>query len=53
MHAFDGSGQRYMEYVVDRGEYDDLPFEKIMAAYRTLYPAMDLGRAPAPTGPSD
>lgn len=37
LHEFDGQGRRHMEYVLDRGTYDDLPFEEVMAALRDTY----------------
>ncbi len=38
LHAFDGSGQQYKEYVVDRGTHADFPFEQMLAAFREHYP---------------
>lgn len=38
LHAFDGSGQQYMEYVHDRGTFADFPFEDMLAAFREHYP---------------
>ena len=37
LHAFAGDGSRYMEYVLDRGLYADLPFDEIMAGLRDTY----------------
>ncbi|MFY9265574.1 MAG: transglutaminase family protein [Solirubrobacterales bacterium] len=37
LHAFNGSGERHMEYVRDRGTTTDLPFAEIMAAYAATY----------------
>lgn len=37
MHPFDEAGNRHMEYVNDRGSYDDLPLEEIMATFTELY----------------
>lgn len=37
-HEFDNAGNRHMEYVNDLGVYDDLPFEKIYAAFKKYYP---------------
>lgn len=37
LHAYDGSGRRYMEYVHDHGWYPDLPFDDIMAALESTY----------------
>jgi transglutaminase-like putative cysteine protease len=37
LHAFDGSGHRYMEYLVDRGLFLDLPFEEMMRTFAETY----------------
>lgn len=37
-HPFDRSGQRHMEYVHQRGAYDDMPLAQIVADFRALYP---------------
>lgn len=37
-HPFDADGRRHMEYVSDRGTYDDLPFDEIAADFKALYP---------------
>jgi transglutaminase-like putative cysteine protease len=39
MHPFDESGQRHMEYVHDRGLYDDLPLDEIQATFAEKYPS--------------
>lgn len=39
-HAFDMAGNQHMEYLHDRGEYADLPFEDMIAVFRKHYPAM-------------
>lgn len=36
-HPFDASGQRHMEYVNDRGTFDDLPLARIVADFRRVY----------------
>lgn len=33
-------GRRYMEYVRERGSYDDLPLDEIRAAFEEHYPAL-------------
>ncbi len=38
LHAFDGAGHQYMEYVVDRGTFADFPFEQMLSAFREHYP---------------
>lgn len=37
LHAYDGAGHRYMEYVEERGTFADLPFDEVMAALRQTY----------------
>lgn len=37
-HPFDASGNRHMEYVAQRGVFDDLPLEQIMVDFRVHYP---------------
>jgi transglutaminase-like putative cysteine protease len=37
LQPFDGQGRRYMEYVRDRGLHDDLPLERILATFASLY----------------
>ena len=37
-HAFDQSGQRHMEYLLDRGRYDDVPLAELVADFRQRYP---------------
>lgn len=39
-HPFDRAGQRHMEYVHQRGSFDDLPLAEICADFATLYPAL-------------
>ena len=36
-HPFDKAGQRHMEYVHQRGTFDDLPLDQIVSDYRTFY----------------
>lgn len=50
-HEFDLAGNRHMEYLNDRGEYLDLPFEEMMAVMTAHYPTM-LATARAENGPS-
>jgi transglutaminase-like putative cysteine protease len=42
-HPFDVSGDRHMEYLNERGEYDDLPLEAMLATWDEHYP--NLGTA--------
>ncbi len=37
LQAFDGKGQRTMEYLRDRGLYTDLPLDEIFATFASLY----------------
>jgi transglutaminase-like putative cysteine protease len=37
-HEFDSQGLRHMEYIRFHGSFDDLPFERIFAAYAKMYP---------------
>lgn len=39
-HQFDESGRRHMEYLDHLGEYDDFPFDLLMADMRVHYPRM-------------
>jgi len=36
-HPFDKSGQRHMEYVHQRGAFDDMPLAQIVADFRSVY----------------
>ncbi|MBS0447660.1 MAG: transglutaminase family protein [Proteobacteria bacterium] len=37
-HPYDKSGHRHMEYLLDRGRYDDVPLARIAATFAELYP---------------
>jgi len=37
-HPFDKSGQRHMEYLRERGSYDDVPLDSMLADFRAVYP---------------
>lgn len=39
-HPFDPAGRRHMEYLHDRGTYEDVPVEAILADFRRLYPRL-------------
>ncbi|KAA1188180.1 transglutaminase family protein [Pseudohalioglobus sediminis] len=39
-HPFDRAGNRHMEYITDRGQFVDLPFEDMMAVFQHHYPKM-------------
>lgn len=38
-HPFDRAGQRHMEYVAQRGSFDDVPLARMVADFAVLYPA--------------
>ncbi|MGY9074147.1 MAG: transglutaminase-like domain-containing protein [Acidimicrobiales bacterium] len=38
MHPFDEAGNRHMEYVNERGDFDDLPLDQIQSDFREVYP---------------
>ena len=38
-HEFDQKGNRHMEYVNQRGSYDDFPYEEMRAAFDAVYEA--------------
>ena len=42
-HPFDRAGQRHMEYVNERGPFDDLPLADIRASFASVYPGMGTG----------
>lgn len=37
-HPFDAKGQRHLEYLHDRGSFDDLPLTEITATFKERYP---------------
>jgi len=43
MHPFDEHGRQHMEYVRQRGNYDDLPLEEIFATFLEIYPGWERG----------
>lgn len=46
MHPFDTAGNRHMEYVGQRGSFDDLPLPEILATFRAQYPNWAVGTTP-------
>jgi transglutaminase-like putative cysteine protease len=42
LHAFDGEGRRYQEYVRDRGTFVDLPLDEMLRVFRELYAGAEL-----------
>jgi transglutaminase-like putative cysteine protease len=48
MHPYNSANQRHMEYVKQRGEFDDLPYEELVADMHAMYPnlvALSEGKA--------
>lgn len=43
-HPFDREGRKHMEYVNERGEFDDVPLEAMLATFREKYPGMAIGQ---------
>lgn len=39
-HPFDRAGRHHMEYVNQRGTFDDLPLDQIRASFAEVYPAL-------------
>lgn len=39
-HPFDQAGHRHMEYVRERGSFDDLPMAELTATFEALYPGL-------------
>ena len=37
MHPFDEAGRQHMEYIRQRGSFDDLPLDEIMATFAEIY----------------
>lgn len=49
---YDHQGERFMEYVEDHGRHSDIPYDQMIAAWRTHYPTvMARGRWPTPDTP--
>ncbi len=38
LHPYDTAGRQHMEYVRDRGSFDDLPLDEIRACFEEMYP---------------
>lgn len=47
LQPFDGRGRAYMEYVSDRGLFDELPLDRILHDFRTFYGLGDADRTRA------
>jgi transglutaminase-like putative cysteine protease len=37
LHPFDEDGRRHMDYINDRGSFDDVPFDRIVADFQSRY----------------
>lgn len=48
-HPYDLEGRRYLEFLREHGEFDDLPYDFVLAALRRAHPA--LLRSPTTVGP--
>ncbi len=46
LHPFDQSGNRHMEYVNQRGSFDDLPLDEMLSNFTEVYPYMTSGTRP-------
>lgn len=44
-HAFDRTGRQHMEYVNERGSFDDVPVAQIRAAFAEVYPLINAGES--------
>ncbi len=42
-HPFDKAGNRHMEYVNQRGSFDDLPLDQLRADFAQIYPGLGQG----------
>jgi transglutaminase-like putative cysteine protease len=51
MHAYDQAGNRHMEYVNQRGSFDDLPLEQILSDFASIY-GHEFGQ-PGPAGSAE
>jgi transglutaminase-like putative cysteine protease len=49
MHPYDQTGRRHMEYIRERGSFDELPLDEIFADFAVIYPSA--AAAPADDSP--
>lgn len=42
-HPFDAQGRKYMEFVREHGEFDDLPYDQVIAGLRQAHPNLFAG----------
>ncbi|WHZ12362.1 MAG: Transglutaminase-like domain [Burkholderiaceae bacterium] len=52
-HPYDRAGQRHMEYVNQRGSFDDMPLAQMTADFRAVYPRWLDGQSEANTRQDD
>ncbi|MGE4322170.1 MAG: transglutaminase family protein [Sphingobium sp.] len=53
-HEYDAAGRRHMEYVLDRGLFDDVPVDTILATWEANFPGMvEQGRADSDAAPEE
>lgn len=52
-HPFDVSGNKHMEYLRDHGHFADLPYEKMVRAFRQGYPHLYADSGPGWPGKDD
>jgi transglutaminase-like putative cysteine protease len=50
-HPFDTEGRKHMEYVNERGEFDDVPLAEMLATLAEKYPSMNLRREGSGSAP--
>jgi len=46
-HPFDREGRKHMEYLNERGEFDDVPLEEMRATFAEMYPYLSFDGEPA------
>ena len=46
-HPFDREGRKHMEYLNERGEFDDVPLDAMLATFAEKYPFMGIGQGDA------
>ena len=52
-HPFDRAGRQHMEYVHQRGSFDDMPLARIAADFAAFYPAWNAPRTQEPSFDAD
>jgi transglutaminase-like putative cysteine protease len=49
-HAFDREGRQHMEYVKERGEFNDVPLDDLIATFSEKYPSLSFNREDSSSG---